>query len=319
MANPPPPPPVAIQPIMPPFHPETTWVTLCERVIANSNVTVNSAQFLAVYQALPFDIQQEFSALLESNANNTYADLLAGLRDRFRLTDGKKFDLVFSMENIGDRTPKQFLRHLRNRYKLAGSNNIQQLKHVYARGMQPNYGDIVYAYDANRLDAAANRLEDMYIRDQAIKSQSVFNQVTQDQYSSVPNSGAAAVNTQMVAQTSTNDGQIETLRNQMKNLEKEIARLSVTNKDNSQSSKSQQYIPPHQRSVVVPCPRVPSFVDRQGLCTSHLRFGSKAYRCLNQGNCSFDNLKAKKHSCTDACPWSNFLASGISRDPDQKN
>lgn len=323
MANPPVSRP---KPTMPAFYPEATWVTLCERIITDAQIAGNATQFLSIYQALPVDIQQEFSSLLKSNAATTYADLLAGLRDRFKLPTSKKFEILYSIEHIGDRNPKHFLRHLRNKFKLANIDDAEQLKFAYARGMPQHYAVVALGTDAARIDEAANKLEDMYIFEQANKSQAVFNQVTASQYHNAASLDTSVNNPQICTQSSVSDMNIRQLisentqlKDRLSSLEKEIAKLNVNSKGSYQNPRLPQYVPPHKRNSVVICHSIPSDTDRQGLCYSHLRFGDKAYNC--QGSCSFTNMKSRKHTCTSPCAWSNFLARGINvpRRPAQKN
>ena len=67
------------------------------------------------------------------------------LTDRFALPYHAKFQTFHTLERIGDRSPKQFLRDLRSTYKAAGGINNTNLRYAFALGLPQEYTNIVFA------------------------------------------------------------------------------------------------------------------------------------------------------------------------------
>ena len=158
MANPIP------MPVLPDFFYEEEWVDLCEKIIAtNANGVNNNQKFLSIYKALPRDIARENTDLLKSNAATTYTDLIANLRTRFTLPVHEKFDILYRREEIGDRSPKEFMLYLKNKYKRAGHNvTAGDLRQAYASGISPEFQQVFLTFKETELDDAVSALEEIW-------------------------------------------------------------------------------------------------------------------------------------------------------------
>lgn len=332
-------------PVLPEFSATEDWVTLSDKIIKNANLNHNETQFLTIYKVLPEAIRHDFSALLKSNANTTYAELITSLQERFSLPAHKKFDCLYSIEELGDRNPKYFLRHLRNKYAQAGGITDENLKYAYSRGLPQHYRMIVFSTDPANLDDAANKLEDVWYSEKSanmrpnnpftaaqtmgISSNHMFscnmNAATPSASQWMPGAQSSFFERQMDTVFTENvklKAEIQRTQDQLDRLEKELARLRNQSLNNNnrkvQSNNGPRYVAPPKSDNIFVCPKVPSENDRQGLCMAHLRFGGSAYTCQMQG-CSFNNLKAQKHSCSSYCPWSQFLDHGLPGRNKQKN
>lgn len=160
MAQPPPQQPQIQQ--LPDYSPDDDWLQLCIRIITASGNNNNTSKFLALYRALPKDVARDFKNLLTSNNPTTYNDLVQELTARFEMPDHTKFQTLHTLETIGDRSPKQFLRDLRNKYQAAGGINNSNLRYAFALGLPLEFRNLVFASDPNNLTDAAARVDDMW-------------------------------------------------------------------------------------------------------------------------------------------------------------
>ena len=165
MAQPPPPPPPPVTPsidTLPTYSPDDEWLQLSLKIITTSGNTGNTARFLALYKALPKEVQRDYKTLLTSNNPNTYNDLVRELTSRFQMPDHTKFQTLHTLEPIGDRSPKQFLRDLQNKYQAAGGISNNNLRYAFALGLPTEFRNVVFSTNPNNLTDAANIVDDMW-------------------------------------------------------------------------------------------------------------------------------------------------------------
>lgn len=344
-------------PTLPEFVPDEEWVVLADKIIDNSGIAGNTNKFLILYASLPTDIQREFSSLLSSAAATTYTDLVANLKDRFKIPNHKKFELLHTIEQIGDRNPRTFLRQLRNKYTAAGGITADSLRYAFAYGLPQQYRTVVLTTDSANIEDAAAKVEDMWYADRSNISQQtpMGNPFALVNTMGVSQQGGLMAPWQMVAGTadlslvkkqtqaspdfnilqagtssdisktkSINDQLLQELRNtqeQVRRLERELK----FSPPNANRGRGRGYPQAAQRGKYIPphmrnrpmCHHVPTRYNPQGLCRFHLQFGQRAFSC--EGACTFQQMQSREHLCTDPCPWSRFLEHGTGKLPGQKN
>jgi len=309
-------------PSLPEFSYDVNWITLVDRIITDANITANSTKFLLLFKSLPPEIQSDNSALLTSNAATTYADLVQALQDRLQLPAHKKFENLFSIEPIGDRNPRMFLRQLRNKYAASGGITDENLRYAYAWGLPQQYRIVALTTDPNRLDDAAKKIEDMWYTEKAMRggANNLFNQcpvssatLNQHQCTSC-NSLQTPQLTRLIEENLQLKTELSMTDKKIRKLEDDVKKLAQgpAQKNNHSGTK---YIPPHQRNYAVSCPPLPTFNSRGGLCFFHSQFGNNAYKC--SAPCAIEEFRG--HRCSNACPWPRFLEHGLRGPKASKN
>ena len=307
-------PPAVVQiPSLPTFNNSQNWITLSEKIILNSNIQTNNTKFLTLFKALPEEIQEENSDLLSVNNNNTFTDLVARLKDRCRIPEKLKFEQKFTIEQMGDRSPTEFLRSLKSKYGKLGGVTPEELRFAYAKGMPPHYSVVVLSTTAANIEVAAQQLEDIWFEEKSRDNQygnytvgSKRAMQSKQNKQVVFSSQSDDITKEVMLENDKLKLEIVAQKNQLKSLEAKMQQLMQNvNKHNSDKRTDNNQ---SRRNNFFSCPSVPTLNDRQGVCYKHLKYGSKAYGC--QAPCSFESIKAKRHSCTDACPFSYFLANG---------
>ena len=57
----------------------------------------------------------------------------------------EKFDILYRREEIGDRSPKEFMLYLKNKYKRAGHNvTAGDLRQAYASGISQEFQQVFF-------------------------------------------------------------------------------------------------------------------------------------------------------------------------------
>ena len=345
MANPPPPPPPAVQPTIPPlspYSPDDEWLQLSIKIINSSGNTNNTSRFLALFRSLPKELQRDYKDLLTSNNATTYNDLVIQLTNRFQMPDHTKFQTLHSLESIGDRSPKQFLRDLRHKYLSAGGINNNMLRYAFAYGLPDEYRNIVFANDPNNLNDVANRVDDMWNTNKALTnsynpfaSTQLGINASHNEISNIAKANKSSVNSDRL--------EIENLRltaaleennEMMRKLNKRIDDLEIQNsKHNTVHTESNRrydsyYNPKYDQNSGSfaarrqpnsnnryndSCPKPPTAENPQGLCFYHACFGYNAKKC-NKDDCRWRSFIVPPHDCNlRSCLWDKFMQ------PSQKN
>ena len=312
-------------PILPDYSPDDEWLQLSIKIIASSGNTNNSSKFLALFRALPKDIQRDYKTLLTSNNATTYNILVQELTNRLQLPDHAKFQTLHSLESIGDRSPKQFLRDLKHKYQAAGGINNSMLRYAFAYGLPEEYRNVVFANDPNNLNDAADRVDDLWNTNKALNNN--FNPFANSQLGINSSSNMHTQNKQTVSTdrleienlrlSSTIEDMSETIKKLNQRLESlELANKTFTNRTNDSyqipQRRSNQTDSNYYKPINQTCPTIPNAQNPQGLCYYHACFGTKARKC--QDSCKWTTFTVPPHSCNiNTCPWSKFI------EPIQKN
>ncbi|XP_076660566.1 uncharacterized protein LOC143363921 [Halictus rubicundus] len=124
---------------IPPFWPEQPelWFRQIEAQFALNGITADTTKFYYILSQLEpkyaVEVQDIFINPPEANK---YGTLRSELLKRLSATQGKRIRQLLEQEEIGDRTPSQFLRHMRN---LAGTTVSDEFLRTLWSGFPSRY------------------------------------------------------------------------------------------------------------------------------------------------------------------------------------
>lgn len=240
---------------VPPFWPErpALWFSQLEGQFALNGITDDSLQFWHVVGALDSRYAAEVEDVITNPpTEQRYQRIKTELVKRLSASQEQNIRQLMEREEMGDRKPSQFLRHLR---QLAG-NNIPDsfLRSLWIGRLPSHLQPIVTMQDDRDLDAVATLADRVY--DITPRPQ--------------------------VAAASASDALIGTLLQRVEDLSRQVAALSVSNPRARSRSR------PRGRSFSRrPGSRENSPQSDTGnrLCYYHYRFGPAAWNC--RPPCSF--------------------------------
>ena len=273
---------------LPPFTNSIGWLELSHQLISLSLPEDNKVRFLTLYQALPTELQRDYSHHLFSERSNTYAELKDDITQRITPSQHEKYVALFTQTEMGYRSPIEFLRDLRRKFSDAGHQNIEHLRSAFMMALPEQYRTVVLSHGPDKLDVAAKIIEDAW-RVSAHKQLFPLNKI--DKHTEPANKELCET-----------DAQLNLLLTKVEQLSAELNQLrSGTDRNNKpQQPERRPYIPPHLR-----CPPIPTRTDPQGLCYYHAKFGTKAYRCSLP--CRWRTFSVPKHNCDkSSCLWQQY-------------
>ncbi|KAK4884138.1 hypothetical protein RN001_000409 [Aquatica leii] len=195
-------------------------------------------------------IQEIKDILLAPPAQQTYDKLKTELIARLSISQEQNIRRLLEHEEIGDRTPSQFMRHLRN---LAGNDVSEKLLQSLWRGRLPHSMQAILAA------AAIEKSLD----DQAVLADTIF----------------STMNTsfQAVVQVPTSTGATQTqLEAKIEALTRQVAELTKLSNRERSYSRSRYRHRSNSRSK--------QYQSTSGLCWYHYKFKSKARKCVEPCN-----------------------------------
>lgn len=252
---------------IPPFWPErpAVWFAQIEGAFALSGINTDSTKFYYVISQLDQQIAAEVEDIIVSPPeNDKYMKIKSEIIKRLSASQEKKVKQLLIHEELGDRKPSQFLRHLQT---LAGPNiPAEFLRTLWASRLPNNIQTVIATQTSLALDALADIADKVH---------------------------EIAPSTPQIAMASTSFGSscspntIDELAKQMASLTRQVSALTThfnrsQNRQNRQSrnssrSQSRGRHPSRERS---------SSGNRGRLCWYHYKFGPKAAKCMKP--CNFD-------------------------------
>lgn len=237
--------PVPRQIQLAPFWPEkpTLWFAQIEGQFAINQISDDATKFYLVFASLDRKYAAEVEDVLTGPAD--YQRLKSELVKRLSVSRENKVKQLLMHEQLGDRKPSQFLRHLQH---LAGADIPEDfIKSIWLSRLPSSLQPIVASQTLLPLDALAelaDRVNDI------------------------------ASPTQHVAETSTSP--LDALTRQVTELTKQVNALSMEVQHRPRSrDRGQQR--PRGRS---PSYRSHSNYRRQPICWYHFTYGNKAIKCV---------------------------------------
>ncbi|XP_035444422.2 uncharacterized protein LOC118272176 [Spodoptera frugiperda] len=241
---------------VPPFWPEkpAIWFAQIEGQFAISNITADTTKFFYVVSHLDPRYASEVEDIIVSPpADDKYGRLKTELIKRLSESREKKVHQLLTHEELGDRKPSQFLRHLQH---LAGPKVPDEfLRTIWSSRLPSNIQSIIASQSSSPLEVLA---------DLADKIHDV-----------VPKGQVAAASSQV--------SDVLTLTKQMTELVKQVEILTRKVNDLTRPGRSRSRSSSRHRSQ--------SRSDVHPTCWYHYKFGKKATKC-NQP-CNFDSENPK--------------------------
>lgn len=247
----------------PPFWPEkpALWFCQLESQFHISNVTQDITKFWHVVSQL----ESRYAALIEDiitdpPANAKYDTLKTELIRRLSSSQQSKIKQLLEHEEVGDRTPSQFLRHLRS---LAGTTVSEEfLRTLWLSRLPQDYQAILVAQS----DLSLEKVSD--IADKIHETRTPMQVASTSRSRQTPNE-ASPVNEQLVEQ-------IKLLTTQIDKLTRRADFRSSTNRSRSRE-------PSGTRSSQSDSPN----------CWYHEKYGENAQKC--RPPCAFSGNERSRH------------------------
>lgn len=234
-----------------PFWPDkpSIWFAQLEGQFAISNITANSTKFYYVISQLDNQYAAEVEDIIVSPPEtNKYAKLKSELIKRLSASKEKKVKQLLMHEELGDRKPSQFLRHLQN---LAGPGVPEDfVKTIWSSRLPHNMQQIIASQTAplETLADLADRIQDIAPPAPVVASTSASSQ-------------SGSTMDEMVRQIAALTRKVDELM--------------------SERSRSRNRSPHHSRRRSSSARRSSSRYNKQPLCWYHAKFGNKAHKCIS--------------------------------------
>ncbi|XP_025834981.1 uncharacterized protein LOC112905883 [Agrilus planipennis] len=235
-----------------PADPEL-WFAMVESSFANAKVTTDATKFSCVIEALePRYALEVRDIIVNKPERDAYEILKAELVKRLSTSKEQKTRRLLEMEELGDRKPSQFLRHLKG---LAGSTVPESMLRTLWFARIPTSMQAILA--AHR-DLSLEKLAD--IADSIMDLTDNCPRVAETMLS--PGDQLAAQLQQLTL----------TLQREIASIKQEVSELRYQHKQRSRSRSSSR-------------PRFRNRSASSGSCWYHRKFGSNARKCTQP--CSF--------------------------------
>jgi hypothetical protein len=250
-----------------PFWPDkpAIWFAQLEGQFVISNITADTTKFYYVISQLDNQFAAEVEDIIVSPpASNKYEKLKSELIKRLSASKEKKVKQLLMHEELGDRKPSQFLRHLQN---LAGPGVPEDfVKTIWTSRLPHSMQQIIASQTTSPLEVLADladRIQDIAPPTPVVAS----------------TSAVSAVNTSSA---------LEEMAKQIAELTRQVNYLS-TERSRSRSQARRNY---RGRSTSVH--RSDSRYRKQPLCWYHAKFGSKANKCVSPCDFRSENTKGSR-------------------------
>lgn len=245
---------------IPPFWAEepALWFAQLEGQFLLANITSDSTRFYHVVSNLEHKYAAEVKEIITNPpASGKYEKLRSELVSRLSASREQRLRQLLSREELGDRKPSQFLRHLRN---LADTDmNDEFLRTLWCDRLPKHIQTILAGWPDTPLEKLADLADKI-------------NEVT-PYHGNVATTSAAPMMPMF-----------EDLNRRIEDLSRQVAALSTNNFRGRQRSRSRSN---NRRRFN----RSGSRDDSSGRCWYHVRFGARATKCRDP--CSFNKENSR--------------------------
>ncbi|XP_020299108.1 uncharacterized protein LOC109863283 [Pseudomyrmex gracilis] len=245
---------------IPAFWPEDPelWFAQLESQFAICEMKSDEAKYAYVLSKLePRQAREVKDVITQPPSGNKYAAIKKALIQRLTDSQEQRIRQLLEQEELGDRKPSQFLRHLQT---LAGTTVSDRLLRTLWLGRLPSQ---VQAILATRAEDELSSVAEQADRIHEISNRAVVLATTPH--------AAAAVATQATTTATTTTCQIKALTKQVAALTAQMAKLMKQDRARSRSRSRSR-------------PRRGEYRDKD-ICYYHRRFGAEARRCAQP--CAF--------------------------------
>lgn len=241
---------------LPVFWPDkpAVWFAQAEAQFSVAGITQDATKYAYVVSQLDSRYAAEVEdIIINPPQQNAYVYLRAELIRRLSTSEEQRVRQLLMEEQLGDRKPSQFLRHLRS---LAGTTQVQDnlLRQLWSQRLPPQIQAILQTQGELPLDQVA------VLADKIME-------VTQN-----------AIPTSVNAVTTAPANEIAALSQRMEELTKQVAELQSSLRRRSRSRR-------RTSSSRGSSPAAYTNTNTTGICWYHMRYGEQARKCVTP--CSF--------------------------------
>lgn len=245
----------------------TAWFIQVESQFITRRITDETTKYHYVIQALPQDVIIQITDILSTVSETPYTNLKKVLIDRYSMSEGKRLEKLLSGEELGDKKPSDFYRHLKN---LAGENN----------GLVPD--KLIFELWMRRLptlvQVSVKSCSSTDTQQILIMADNIFEVYQQQNHPPAIHAiSDPSMTNKAIAELSMQNQQLQTEIHEIRKL---LSRTNFRNSRQNHRSKSRG----RNRSS---SSRRNHDSNDNGLCWYHAKFGSKAENCKQP--CSYRN------------------------------
>ncbi|XP_072945513.1 uncharacterized protein [Epargyreus clarus] len=247
---------------IPPFWPNdpSLWFDQIEGQFALANITSDSTRFYYVTSQLEHQYAAEVKDIISRPPDSgKYEKLKGELIRRLSMSKNKKVQQLLMHEEIGDRKPSQFLRHLQS---LAGSSMPDEFMRTLWSGRLPHY---IQTLIASHPDMPLSKVADL--ADQILEIVP-------------PNLQVASSSSTSTSSCKSIEATLNLMAKQISELTSEVAELKTSRMPRNRSRSRPRYrhrSRSHSRSAQPP--------SNHPHCWYHFTYGLRAKKCVKP--CSF--------------------------------
>lgn len=249
-----------------PFYPDkpALWFAMLEGQFVLANITSDTTKFYHTIAMLDHQYAIEVEDVIESPpATDKYDKLKSELIKRLSASKERKVKQLLDHEQLGDRKPSQFLRHLQH---LAGPSVPEDfIRTIWTSRLPSSMQTIIASQATSPLEAIADladRIQDIVPASPCVASTSASTS----------------------SHRRSTDDRLDMMAEQIEKLTQQVYALSTRSsrpRTNSRSTKDNR----RQRSRS----RSQASYRKYPLCWYHSKFGSKAHSCIKPCNFSAEN------------------------------
>ncbi|XP_076381806.1 uncharacterized protein LOC143260424 [Megalopta genalis] len=234
---------------IPPFwhNNPTLWFAQVEGQFALNGITADTTKFYYITSNLDYRCMEEVQDIIGNPPEtDKYKKIKDELIRRLSTSEEQRIHQLVEREEIGDRTPSQFLRHIRN---LAGSTVTDKfLRTLFLNRLPASMRPIL----ATQMDSPLDKMAELADKVKELN----------------PSGQCSAV--------ASSDTKFDILREQMTRLTQQVAELTKRTADATESRRSRDRRPARNGWRRRSRTRSPS---QPGICWYHRKFGDRATRC----------------------------------------
>ncbi|XP_063538681.1 uncharacterized protein LOC134747933 [Cydia strobilella] len=261
---------------VPPFNADepALWFAQIEAQFHLSKITLDDTKFYYVAGQLEARYAMEVKDVITNPpAADKYPKIKAELIKRLSASQEKRTRQLLVQEELGDRSPLQFLRHLQNLAGAVATSDL--LRTIWCDRLPHNVQTILASQSEQPLDKLADLADRVY---ELAPSTPRAPQVATTSGAATTYAPACSVSHAPVSPT-------DALTQQVNELTRQVALLTTNFKRGRSHSRSHFSSRPrrHSRSR----PRMPQPPPNHPHCFYHYNFGQKAHKCSKP--CSFDS------------------------------
>lgn len=261
---------------LPPFwvpYP-AAWFLTIEAQFSTRGITQEKTKYEYVLQSLPMDVVSSVFDIITSvqDSETPYTEIKKILIERNSMSESKRLEQLLSGEEIGDRKPSDFYRHLKN---LAGSSTAiteDLIKELWLRRLSSIVSALVKSSGKTKINELLEVADSVHetLQQQQHKNFSV------NAVSSSPSTASSSNNLQIFELKMQN--QHQQLQSEISEIRNMLSRMNFGNNNNNHN---------HNRSNSRHRGRSKSRNrENSRLCYYHHRFGNKANKCVPPCNFS---------------------------------